>query len=316
MPSENPLPTRYDPQATESRWYAHWLEKDHFHSEPSPSRTPYTIVIPPPNVTGALHMGHALNNTIQDVLIRWRRMQGFEALWLPGTDHAGIATQSVIEKEIYAKERKTRQDLGRVELLRRIWAWKTKYGDRILQQLQRLGCSCDWARTRFTMDEGLSRAVREAFVRLHQRGLIYRGRYLVNWCPRLRTALSDDEVDHREVRGHLWHIRYPVTGAPGRSVTVATTRPETMLGDTAVAVHPEDERYRHLVGRYVTLPLLERQIAVIADPSIDRSFGTGAVKVTPAHDPNDFQLGERHGLEKINILNEDGTINENGGPYA
>ena len=261
-------------------------------------------------------MGHALNNTLQDVLIRWRRMQGYEVLWMPGTDHAGIATQSVVEKEIWKKERKTRHDLGREELLRRIWAWKEKYGSRILEQLKKLGSSCDWARTRFTMDEGLSRAVLEAFVRLYRKGLIYRGRYLVNWCPKLRTALSDDEVDHREIKGHIWYLRYPVTGEPGRFVTVATTRPETMLGDTAVAVHPEDPRYRDLLGKTLTLPLMNRQIPIIADSLVEREFGTGAVKVTPAHDPNDFIMGERHGLEKINILTEDGKINGSGGKYS
>jgi valyl-tRNA synthetase len=313
---ENPLPTRYDPSRVEPRWYAFWLEKGYFRSEPNPARKPYTIVIPPPNVTGALHMGHALNNTLQDVLIRWRRMQGYEALWLPGTDHAGIGTEAVVEKVIWKEERKTRRDIGREELLRRIWAWKEKYGGRILEQLKRLGCSCDWTRTRFTMDEGLSRAVRVAFVHLFRKGLIYRGRYLVNWSPKLRTAISDDEVEHREVKGHLWHIRYPIAGQPGRHVVIATTRPETMLGDTAVAVHPEDERYRDLIGKKVILPLLRREIPVIADADVDRSFGTGALKVTPAHDPTDFVLGERHGLEKLNVMNEDATINENGGPYA
>ncbi|HZN59845.1 MAG TPA: class I tRNA ligase family protein, partial [Planctomycetota bacterium] len=231
MRAENPLPTRYDPGASERRWYAFWLEKGYFQSHPNPGKQPYTIVIPPPNVTGALHMGHALNNTLQDVLIRWRRMQGYETLWVPGTDHAGISTQHVVEREVLKAEKKTRHQLGREELLRRIWAWKEKYGSRILEQLQKLGSSCDWSRTRFTMDAGLSRAVVEAFVRLYRKGLIYRGRYLVNWCPKLRTALSDDEVEHREVRGHLWHIRYPVTGQPGKYVVVATTRPETMLGD-------------------------------------------------------------------------------------
>jgi valyl-tRNA synthetase len=313
---ENPLPTRYDPSRVEPRWYSFWLEKGYFRSQPNPKRKPYTIVIPPPNVTGALHMGHALNNTLQDVLIRWRRMQGYETLWLPGTDHAGIGTEAVVEKVIWKEERKTRRDIGREELLRRIWAWKEKYGDRILNQLKRLGCSCDWARTRFTMDEGLSRAVRVAFVHLFRKGLIYRGRYLVNWSPKLRTAISDDEVEHREVKGHLWHIRYPIAGQPGRHVVIATTRPETMLGDTAVAVHPEDERYRDLIGKKVILPLLRREIPVIADADVDRSFGTGALKVTPAHDPTDFVLGERHKLEKLNVMNEDATINENGGPYA
>jgi valyl-tRNA synthetase len=316
MQAANPLPKRYDPGAAEQRWYSFWLEKGYFQSTPDPAKKPYTIVIPPPNVTGALHMGHALNNTLQDVLIRWRRMQGFETLWLPGTDHAGIATQSVVEKQIYKEEKKSRHDLGRDELLRRIWEWKDQYGERILMQLRKLGSSCDWTRTRFTMDDGLSRAVRETFVRLYKKGLVYRGRYLVNWCPALRTAISDDEVDHKEVQGHLWYIKYRLVGEPSRSITIATTRPETMLGDTAVAVHPEDERYRDFVGRTLVLPLTDREIPVIADKALDRELGTGALKVTPAHDPVDFEIGERHGLPKINILNEDGTINENGGPYA
>lgn len=316
METGNPLPKRYDPRAAEQRWYSFWLDKGYFESKPNPAKKPYCIVIPPPNVTGALHMGHALNNTLQDVLIRWRRMQGFETLWIPGTDHAGIATQSVVEKAIYKQEKKSRHDLGREELLRRIWEWKDQYGERILEQLRKLGSSCDWTRTRFTMDEGLSRAVREIFVRLYKKGLVYRGRYLVNWCPALRTAISDDEVDHKEVQGHLWHIRYPIAGEKGRSITVATTRPETMLGDTAVAVHPEDERYRDFIGRSVVLPLTDREIPIIADKALDRELGTGALKVTPAHDPTDFEIGERHGLPKINILNEDGTINDNGGAYA
>ena len=320
------LPTRYHPRDVESRWYEAWLQAGEFHSAPpssskgsssaGPEKRPYCIVIPPPNVTGALHMGHALNNTLQDVLIRWRRMQGYETLWMPGTDHAGIATQSVVERTILKEEKKTRHDIGRDELLKRIWNWKDAYGERIVRQLHKLGSSCDWERARFTMDDGLSKAVREAFVRLYREGLIYRGRYLVNWCPKLRTALADDEVEHRNVKGHLWHIRYPVSHDPSRHVTVATTRPETMLGDAAVAVHPKDERYGDLVGKTLTLPLLGREIPVVADSHVDREFGTGAVKVTPAHDPNDFAIGERHGLEKINILNEDGTINENGGPYA
>ena len=297
------LPSRYDPRAVEGKWYDAWLRDGSFRSQPDPQRKPYCIVIPPPNVTGALHMGHALNNTLQDILIRWRRMQGYEALWLPGTDHAGIATQSVVERQIWKTERKKRHDVGRENLLERIWQWKEKYGERIIRQLHKLGSSCDWDRTRFTMDEGLSRAVREAFVRLYERGLIYRGRYLVNWCPALRTALADDEVEYKEVKGRLWHIEYPVVGDPGRSVTVATTRPETMLGDSAVAVHPEDERYRDLVGKVLLLPLMKREIPVIADSEVEREFGTGAVKVTPAHDPNDFAMGERHDLPKINILN-------------
>jgi valyl-tRNA synthetase len=310
------LPTRYDPIPVESRWYAHWLERGYFGSKPAPGKKPYTIVIPPPNVTGALHMGHALNNTLQDILIRWRRMQGYEALWIPGTDHAGVATQSVVEKQIFAKEKKTRHDLGREELLRRIWAWKDTYGERILLQLRKLGCSCDWSRTRFTMDEGLSRAVRIVFTKLYREGLIYRGRYLVNWCPALRTALSDDEVDHKEVDGRLWYFRYPVLGEPGRFVTIATTRPETMLGDTAVAVNPGDARYRSLIGKKLLLPLMEREIPVVADAEVDPQFGTGAVKVTPAHDPLDFQIGQRHGLEQVNIIEEDGRINAAGGRFA
>jgi valyl-tRNA synthetase len=310
------LPTRYEPRPVEDRWYRHWMEHGHFGSVPRPDRKPYTIVIPPPNVTGALHMGHALNNTLQDILIRWRRMQGFAALWVPGTDHAGIATQSVVERDIAKKEGKNRHQIGREELLKRIWKWKEEYGERILLQLRKLGSSCDWSRTRFTLDEGLSRAVRTAFVRLFREGLIYRGRRLVNWCPRCRTALSDEEVEMKEVKGHLWHIRYPMKGDPSRSVTVATTRPETMLGDTAVAVHPEDERYRDLVGKALVLPLMDREIPVVADAAVDRTFGTGAVKVTPAHDPTDFEIGERHGLAQINILNEDGSINRNGGRFA
>ncbi len=310
------LPTRYEPGKVEDRWYAHWLAEGHFGSRPDPRRRPYTIVIPPPNITGALHMGHALNNTLQDILIRWKRMQGYAALWVPGTDHAGIATQSVVEKEIQRQEGKNRHQIGREALLQRIRGWKEQYGERILLQLRKLGSSCDWSRTRYTMDEGLSLAVRTVFVRLFKEGLIYRGRYLVNWCPRCRTALSDEEVEMVEERGHLWHIRYPVKGAPEQSVTVATTRPETMLGDTAVAVHPDDERYRALVGKSLVLPLMDREIPVIADAAVDRAFGTGAVKVTPAHDRQDFEIGERHGLPKINILNEDGTINQNGGRFA
>ena len=309
------LPTRYDPAPVESRWYQHSLEKNYFRAAAGSGRKSYTIVIPPPNVTGALHMGHALNNTLQDILIRWRRMQGFEALWVPGTDHAGVATQSVVEREIYSKEKKTRHDVGREQLLERIWSWKEKYGERILLQLRKLGSSCDWSRARFTMDEGLSKAVRQVFMKLYRDGLIYRGRYLVNWCPTLRTALADDEVEHKDVEGHLWHFKYPVVDDKTRFVTIATTRPETMLGDTAVAVHPDDDRYRDLVGKKLRLPLVSREIPVIADSGVDPEFGTGAVKVTPAHDPLDFEMGERHGLEKINILNEDGTINENGGRF-
>ena len=306
------MSTRYDPADVEERVYAFWEEGAFFHTEPGEGK-PYTIVIPPPNVTGALHMGHALNNTLQDILIRWRRMQGWNTLWMPGTDHAGIATQNVVERDLAAKGRR-RHDLGREGFVNAVWAWKEEYGSRILLQLRRLGCSCDWARERFTMDAGLSRAVREAFVTLHERGLIYRGKYLVNWCPRCGTALSDEEVDHEEHEGALWHIRYPFRDEPHLHLTVATTRPETMLGDTAVAVNPKDERYRDFIGQALILPVVGREIPVIADDRVDPEFGTGAVKVTPAHDPNDFAIGERHGLPKVNVMNEDGTMNENAGP--
>jgi len=309
------LTTRYDPTPVESKWYAFWESLGVFHATPDGEGEPFCIVIPPPNVTGALHMGHALNNTLQDVLVRWRRMQGRNTLWMPGTDHAGIATQNVVEKEL-AKQNLRRQDLGRERFLERVWQWKEQYGSRIIHQLKRVGCSCDWERTRFTMDQGLSRAVREAFVRLYEKGLIYRGKYLINWCPRCRTALSDEEVEHQQHEGSLWYIRYPFKDEPRLYVTVATTRPETLLGDTAVAVHPEDERYRDFVGQTLILPVVEREIPIIADRSVDPQFGTGAVKVTPAHDPNDFQIALRHGLDQVNVLNEDGTMNENAGDYA
>jgi len=311
----DPLPPRYDPRPVEDRIYRLWLDGRYFHSEPDPTRQPYTIMIPPPNVTDILHMGHALNNVIQDILIRFRRMQGRNALWLPGTDHAGIATQNVVERQL-AGEGTDRWRLGRERFIERVWQWKAEYGSRIIGQLKRLGCSCDWERERFTMDAGLSRAVREAFVTLHEQGLLYRGRYMVNWCPRCRTALSDDEVEHEEHQGYLWHIKYPLRDDPRVGVVVATTRPETMLGDTAVAVHPDDERYRHLVGEVLVLPVVEREIPVIADRRVDPSFGTGAVKVTPAHDPNDFEIGREHGLDLVNVLNEDATLNEAAGNYA
>ncbi len=311
------IDTRYDPQAIEPRWYATWEERGYFHAEPDAwaGRQPYTIVIPPPNVTGVLHLGHALNNTYQDVLIRWRRMQGRICLWMPGTDHAGIATQNVVEREIWKAEKRSRHDLGREELLGRIWAWKEKNGDTIIRQLKRLGASCDWQRTRFTMDEGLSRAVREVFVRLFEKGLLYRGEYLVNWCPRCETALSDEEAPKRTVAGALYRIKYPIEGEPGRFITVATTRPETMLGDTGVAVHPEDARYKDLVGRTAVLPLLERKIEIVADEYIDPAFGTGALKVTPGHDPHDFEIGRRHGLPIPSVFTARAAINELGGPY-
>jgi len=309
------LSTRYEPAAIEEAWYSHWEKSGHFRSEPDGEKTPFTIMIPPPNVTGALHMGHALNNTLQDILIRFNRMRGREALWLPGTDHAGIATQNVVTRKLH-EEGTSREEVGREKFLERVWQWKEQYGGRIIDQLKRLGCSCDWERTRFTMDEGLSRAVREVFVHLYDEGLVYRGKYLVNWCPSCRTALSDDEVEHAEESGSLWYIKYPVKTGSKDYIEVATTRPETMLGDTAVAVHPDDERYVNLVEKSVTLPILERELRVIADAFVDPRFGTGAVKVTPAHDPNDFEMGRRHGLEEISVMDEVGRMNEKAGPYA
>jgi len=301
------LLTRHEPERVEGRIYRFWEEGKLFHTEPDRPGEPYTIVIPPPNVTAELHMGHALNNTLQDVLIRMRRMQGRNTLWMPGTDHAGIATQNVVEREL-ASEGLHRRDVGRRQFVERVWQWREQYGDRIINQLKRLGCSCDWDRERFTMDEGLSRAVLETFIRLHEKGLIYRGKYIVNWCPRCRTALSDIEVEHEEHEGHLWYIRYPLRDDPGRYVTVATTRPETMLGDTAVAVHPADLRYADLIGRTLSLPILGRELPVIADTWVDRAFGTGAVKVTPAHDPNDFVLARRHDLPGVVVIDEDGNM--------
>jgi valyl-tRNA synthetase len=313
--TQQDFPPRFEPAGVEARWYREWDSGGFFGSSPDESRKPYTIVIPPPNVTGVLHMGHALNISLQDIVIRFRRMQGWNALWVPGTDHAGIATQNVVEKMI-AKEGLTRDQLGREKFLERVWQWKDEHGAKILEQLKRLGSSCDWSRTRFTMDEGLSRAVRHAFVRLFNDGLIYRGNRLIHWCPRCRTALSDDEVESEQDKGHLWHLRYPVKGARDRHVVVATTRPETMLGDTAVAVNPADERYKDLVGLTLVLPLLEREIPVIADEAVDPRFGTGAVKVTPAHDPADFEIGERHGLERISVMAADASMNENAGPFS
>jgi len=304
----------YDPKSVEDKWYQYWLDKNVFHSEPHAGRTPYTIVIPPPNVTDVLHMGHAYNNTIQDIFIRYKRMSGFETLWMPGTDHAGIATQNVVEKAL-AKEGVTRHDLGRHKFVERVWQWRETYGSTIIRQLKRLGCSCDWVRERFTMDERLVEAVLEVFVRLYEKGLIYRGKYIINWCPRCRTALSDEEAIHREHNGHLWYVKYPLSGREGY-ITVATTRPETMLGDTGVAVNPNDSRYKGLAGSKAVLPILERPLAIIEDEFVDPEFGTGAVKVTPAHDPNDFVMGDRHDLEQVNVLNEDATINDNGGKYA
>ncbi len=307
-----PLEKAYAPQDVETKWYAHWERSGFFHASVRPGREPYTIVIPPPNITGVLHMGHILNNTLQDVFIRYHRMAGREAAWIPGTDHAGIATQNVVEKALM-KEGKTRHDLGREKFLERVWAWKEQYGGTIIRQLRTLGCSCDWEREKFTMDETLSAAVREVFVRLHEEGLIYRGKYIVNWCPRDHTAISDDEVNYSEHQGSLYYIRYPVEGGAGTDafLTVATTRPETMLGDTAVAVNPSDERYSHLVGRRAILPLTGREIPIVADDFVDPQFGTGMVKVTPAHDPNDFWIGQRHNLPQINIFDISATLNDN-----
>ena len=308
------LPKLYDPKALEAKWYAWWLARNDFHRDATSPGEPYTIVIPPPNVTGILHMGHALNNSVQDVLIRWKRMEGRNAVWVPGTDHAGIATQNVVEREL-KKEGKRRDDLGREAFVQRVWQWKEKYGSTIVNQLKSLGSSCDWERERFTMDEGLSNAVKEVFIRLYDKGLIYRGKYIINWCPRCQTALSDEESEHRDAPGKLYHLKYPVQGSPGEFVTVATTRPETFLGDTAVAVNPKDERYQHLIGKQLVLPVLDRAIPVIADDFVDKAFGTGCVKVTPAHDPNDFQMGLRHQLAQINVMTDSGHMNENAGPY-
>jgi len=311
---EPKLAKGYEPHEVEARWYESWEKNGLFHADENSPKPHYAIVIPPPNVTGVLHMGHALNNTLQDILVRWKRMTGHEVLWMPGTDHAGIATQNVVEKQL-AAEGKDRHELGREKFVERVWQWRGESGGQIINQLKRLGASCDWQRERFTMDEGLSTAVREVFVQLYEEGLIYRDNRLINWCPRCHTALSDLEVEHDEKKGNLWHLRYPVKGSE-RTLVVATTRPETMLGDTAVAVHPEDERYADLIGKTVVLPLLNREIPVIADEYVDKEFGTGVVKITPAHDFNDFEVGRRHGLEMINIFDESGMVNENGGPYA
>ncbi len=308
------IPKAYEPAEVEEKWYAFWEKKGYFHAEVNPDREPFSMVIPPPNVTGSLHLGHALNNSLQDFIVRRKRMQGYETLWVPGTDHAAIATHAVVERNL-AEEGTSRWEIGREAFLERVWQWVEKYGGTIIKQLKRMGCSCDWQRERFTMDEGCSRAVREVFVRLYEEGLIYQGYYIVNWCPRCLTAISDIEVEHEDVEGKLWYIRYDLKDS-GEPIYVATTRPETMLGDTAVAVNPRDHRYRHLVGKTVVLPLLGREMPVIADDFVDPEFGTGAVKVTPAHDPNDFEMGRRHGLQEINILTPEGTVNEKGGPYA
>ncbi len=304
----------YDPSEFEDRIYNEWLEKGYFHAEPDKDREPFTIVIPPPNVTGQLHMGHALDETLQDILIRYKRMQGYNALWIPGTDHAGIATQAKVEAEIREKEGLSRYDLGREKFLERVWGWKKMYGDRIIKQLKKIGSSCDWERERFTMDEGLSKAVKEVFVNLYNKGLIYQGSRIINWCPHCITALSDVEVEHEEQAGHFWHIKYPIKDSDD-FVIIATTRPETLFGDTAVAVNPEDDRYRDLIGKMLLLPLTDREIPVVADEYVDKEFGTGCVKITPAHDPNDFEVGQRHNLEQIKVMNDDATMNSYAGKY-
>jgi valyl-tRNA synthetase len=308
------LPKVYNAKEVEDKWYKDWEDKKLFSAKANLSKKPFTIVIPPPNVTGILHMGHALNNTIQDILIRYHRMKGDEALWMPGTDHAGIATQNVVEKSI-AKEGLKRQDLGRDKFLERVWAWKEQYGSTIIRQLKKLGASCDWERTRFTMDEAYSDTVKHVFVKLYEKGLIYQGHRIINWCPRCQTALADEEAPHRDLQGNLYYLKYPFKDDPEKFIVVATTRPETMLGDTAVAVNPKDSRYKKYIGKELLLPLVNRVIKVIADDSVDKKFGTGAVKVTPAHDPNDYLTGKKHNLDFINVMSPDGKMNEAAGEY-
>jgi valyl-tRNA synthetase len=303
----------YEPKQVEDRLYSKWIENDYFHAVIDHNKKPYTIVIPPPNITGQLHMGHALDNTLQDILIRWKRMQGYCALWLPGTDHASIATEAKIVAAM-AEEGITKDMIGRERFLEKAWEWKKHYGGRIVEQLKKLGSSCDWKRERFTMDEGLSEAVKEVFIRLYEKGLIYRGERIINWCPKCNTSISDAEVEYEEKEGHFWHIKYPIKDS-NEYIVIATTRPETMLGDTAVAVHPEDDRYKHLVGKTVILPLVDREIPIIADDFVDKEFGTGAVKITPAHDPNDFEAGIRHNLPQIKVINDDATMSEHTGKY-
>ena len=318
------ISSRYNPKETEDRWYKFWQEKDLFSASTNTKKDPFCIVIPPPNITGILHMGHALNNTYQDILIRYKKMKGFESLWMPGTDHAGIATQNVVERSI-AKEGLKRQDLGREKFLGKLQQWREQYGNTITEQLKKLGCSCDWRRTRFTMDEDYSKAVKKVFVSLWKKGLIYQGDYIINWCPRCQTALSDEEAPHQDVDGKLYHIKYPLSAKGGSAsggkdskdyITVATTRPETMLGDTAVAVNPKDKRFKKMIGKTLILPLMSREIKIIADSFVDPEFGTGLVKVTPAHDPNDYEMGKRHNLEFINIMHPNGVLNKNAGKYA
>ena len=308
------LPKVYEPQQVEGRIYRMWMDNDCFKATPDPDKKPFSIVMPPPNVTGQLHMGHAMDATLQDILTRFKRMQGYEALWLPGTDHAGIATQIKVEEELRTKEGLTRYDLGREKFLQRVWEWKEKYGNRIVEQQKKMGASCDWSRSRFTMDEGCSKAVRETFCELYDKGLIYKGSRIINWCPHCLTALSDAEVEYTDKPGNLWYIRYPLADGSG-DIVVATTRPETMMGDTGVAVNPEDEKFKHLIGKTCILPIMNREIPIVGDEYCEIGFGTGAVKMTPAHDPNDFEVGLRHNLEVIRVIADDGTINENGGKY-
>ncbi|MCB1195314.1 valine--tRNA ligase [bacterium] len=307
------IPKQYSPQEIENKWSEYWEKGRFFHADPSKKGTPYTIVIPPPNVTAALHMGHALNNTVQDILVRWRRMQGYNTFWVTGTDHAGIATQNVVERKLRL-ENTTRHEIGREDFVKRVWKWREEYGGKIINQLKRLGCSCDWERERFTLDEGLSNAVQEVFVRLYEKGLIYQNNFIINWCPRCLTALSDEEVEHREIEGALYHIAYKIKKSDA-FIVVATTRPETLLGDTAIALNPKDPRYEQLKDKTIILPVIGREIPVIGDDFVDPSFGTGIVKVTPAHDPNDFEMGRRHNLPSVNVMHEDGTMNENAGHY-
>ena len=313
MSDELNLAKVYDPGQVEDKWYKYWEENGFFTPEVDRDKKPFSIVMPPPNVTGSLHLGHAMDNTLQDILTRFKRMQGYNTLWLPGTDHAGIATQAKVEEQL-ASEGTNKHELGREKFLERVWEWKEEYGGTITRQLRKLGASCDWSRERFTMDEGCSAAVREVFFELYKKGLIYRGNYIINWCSKCHTTISDIEVEHNEKEGNLWHIHYPAKDG-GQGVIVATTRPETMLGDVAVAVHPDDDRYSHLIGKTVILPLMDREIPVITDEYVDKEFGTGAVKITPAHDVNDFEMGLRHKLQQINVLNSDATVNENGGKY-
>ena len=308
------LEKTYNPKEIEPKLYKKWCEKRYFHAEPDRSKKPFTIVMPPPNITGKLHMGHAVDNTLQDILIRYKRMQGYNALWVPGTDHAAISTEVKVTNQL-KEEGIDKKELGREGFLKRTWEWKDEYAGAIEKQLEKLGVSCDWERERFTMDEGCSKAVEEVFISLYEKGYIYKGSRIINWCPVCKTSLSDAEVEHEEQDGFFWHIKYPIVGTE-EFLEIATTRPETMLGDTAIAVHPDDERYQAIIGKTVLLPLVNREIPVVADYYVDKEFGTGAVKITPAHDPNDFEVGKRHDLEEINIMNDDATINENGGKYA